>query len=87
MDGDGARLQSNQICQPSLYNPIAYIILWKLLEKERGIGSFGLPYRAIKGRGFFSKNISWAYALWYLFPKIVNPRIVKIDKIQQNAPI
>ena len=38
--------------------------------------------RANKGRGFYSKIIFWAYALWCIVSKIVHSPIVKIDKIQ-----
>ena len=43
--------------------------------------------RAIKGRGFYSKNIFWTYALWCVSPKIVHSYILKIKKIKKNAPI
>ena len=43
--------------------------------------------RAIKGRGFYSKNIFWTHALWGVWPKFVHAQVVKIDKIHLNVLI
>ena len=42
---------------------------------------------AIEGRGFYSKNIFWTNALWYIWPKFVQAHIVEIGEIHLNATI
>ena len=51
------------------------------------ICSYQIKYRtrAIKGRGFYSKNIFWTHALWCVWPKFAQAHVVKIDKIHLNA--
>ena len=49
--------------------------------------SFDYRTRAIKGRGFYSKNIFWTCALWLVWPKFVHVHIIKIDIFHLNAPI